>query len=75
MFAIAHNRTIHVSPDIAEAMAGVESGYQVELHDLPGWTFRVSAPTLDEAQRAAFAVAKREGRARSDAATIVRIAA
>lgn len=74
MHAVAHNRAIHVSPDIAAALAGVTSGYRVNLHDLPGWTFHVDASSADDAQRIAFTLANREGRARTDAATIVRLA-
>jgi hypothetical protein len=74
MHAVAHNRTIHVSHDIAAALAGVTSGYRVNLHDLPGWTFHIDAPSVDDAQRIAFTLAKREGRARTDAATVQRIA-
>jgi hypothetical protein len=73
MHAIAHNRTIHVSPDIAAALVGVTAGYRVNLHDMPGWTFHVDAPSADDAQRIAFALAKREGRARTDAATITNL--
>jgi hypothetical protein len=73
MHAIAHDRTIHVSPDIAASLVGVTAGYRVNLHDLPGWTFHVDAPSADDAQRIAFTLAKREGRARTDAATITKL--
>lgn len=60
--------TIHVTRNFCP----VETGYRVQLHDLPAYTFLVDAPTSDEAQRAAFSVARKEGRAKSDAATIQR---
>lgn len=60
--------TIHVTRNFCP----VETGYRVQLHDLPAYTFLVDAPTSDEAQRAAFNVAHKEGRAKSDAATIQR---
>jgi hypothetical protein len=47
-------------------------GYRIQLHDLPAYTFLVDAPTVDDAQRMAFSVARQEGRAKSDAATIQR---
>jgi hypothetical protein len=50
----------------------VETGYRIQLHDLPAYTFLVDAPTADDAQRMAFSVARKEGRAKSDAATIQR---
>lgn len=69
MFAtldVNDSRVIH----IGKGFETVQSGYRVNLHDLPAYTFLVDAPTADSAQRMAFSVAKQEGRARSDAATI-----
>lgn len=73
MYAIADGRTIRVSADLTEALSGIAHGYRVNLHDLPGWIFEVAAPSADAAQAAAFNVARSEGRARSDAATIQRL--
>ena len=60
--------TIHITRDFCP----VETGYRVQLHDLPAYTFLVDAPTADDAQRMAFRAARQEGRAKTDAATIQR---
>lgn len=74
MFASVEDRTVTMSRSMSRAFAGIDSGYIVHLHDLPAYTFRVDAPTMDEAIAAAFECARREGRARSNAATVQRIA-
>lgn len=60
--------TIHVTRNFCP----VETGYRVQLHDLPAYTFLVDASTADDAQRIAFRIAQKEGRAKSDAATVQR---
>lgn len=71
MFAMLDDQdrfTIHVTRNFCP----VETGYRVQLHDLPAYTFLVDAPTVDDAQSIAFRVAQSEGRAKSDAATVQR---
>ena len=71
MFAILddkNSRVVHIS----KGFEPVQSGYRVQLHDLPAYTFIVDAPSIDDAQSIAFRFAQSEGRAKSNAATIQR---
>lgn len=71
MFAIEDDKDRHTI-HLTRSFGFVETGYRVQFHDLPAYTFLVDAPTVDDAQRIAFRVAQSEGRAKSDAATIQR---
>ena len=70
-FAIEDDKdrhTIHLTRNFRP----VETGYRVQLHELPAYTFFVDATTADDAQKLAFHVAQKSGRAKSDAATVQR---
>ena len=60
MFATRVENTITISKDISLAFCGLRAGYKVVLHALPQYQFHVDATTVDEAQRIAYTVAKRE---------------
>lgn len=60
MFATRAGNTITISNDIAKAFCGLCVGYRVVLHALPQYQFHVDAATIDEAQKVAYTVAKRE---------------
>lgn len=71
MFAVPESddtRTIHVSRSVSTAFNGVTSGYRVQFHSLPAYTFLVDADCADDAQRYAYMMT--QGRAASNAATI-----
>lgn len=74
MIAARIDNTIHCSADVGRALTGEFKGYRVTLHALPQFVFHVDAQSVDQAQRAAFAVANTRGAGiNSDAATIQRI--
>jgi len=59
---------------IASRLAGTLTGYRVNLHSLPGYTFVVEASTGDEAHRLAHRLAKSEQPALKDSgATFQRV--
>ena len=61
MFAVRHDNEIHMSNNISTALAGVTSGYLVEMHDpVIRCKLRVDADSCDDAHRAAIALCKRE---------------
>ena len=71
MFAILddkNSRVIHIS----KGFEPVQSGYRVQLHDLPSYMFLIDALSIDDAQRIAFKFAQSDGKAKSNAATIQR---
>lgn len=76
MFATLEGTTVKLSADIARSLAGVTSGYKVELHDkaMSKYTFMVELDNADAAHRAVLALCKREGKhLKQTGATIQRI--
>lgn len=71
MFAIEDDKDRHTI-HLTRSFDYVETGYRVQIHELPAYTFLVDAPTVDDAQRIAFRVAQKEWRVKSDAATVQR---
>jgi hypothetical protein len=75
MFATRHENTITIAHKFVEAFTGIAKGYKVQLHALPGVTFKVEAASVDEAQALTVALCKREGQyLASTGATVQRIA-
>jgi hypothetical protein len=57
--------TYFVSRDLIKALVGrFQGGYAVRLHDLPGRTFVVDAPSVDQAHQWCLSLAQRDGRCR-----------
>lgn len=77
MIAARHDKEIHVSADIGKALAGITSGYRVEMHDpVIRCAIIVDAPDCDSAHRAAVSLYKREAIGfKLTGATITRIGA
>ena len=75
MFAVRHDNEIHMSNNISTALAGVTSGYLVEMHDpVIRCKLRVDADSCDDAHRAAIALCHHSNRMlTTTGATIQRI--
>ena len=55
-FAASEGYTIRISKDIARALAGFKSGYNVTLHCAPQYKFEIDTDTGDNAHKAALAL-------------------
>ena len=61
MIASRHTNGIHVSADIAKSLAGLVSGYKVEMHDpIIRVPLFIDAPDADAAHRIAIELCNRE---------------
>lgn len=77
MIATSDGKTVNIGRDFVDSVT-MRDGYNVALHGLPGFAFRVSlavADSVDKAQALAVATVRRERPLASTAATVQRFGA
>jgi len=55
-------KVLRLSHDIARALGDFDGGYCVQLHGMPGWSFKCDAGSVDDAHRMALSVADQSGK-------------
>jgi len=77
MIATNNGKTINIGSDFVDSVT-MRDGYNVALHGLPGYSFRVSlavADSVDKAQALALATVRKERPLRDTGATVQRFGA